>query len=127
MRKPCALAVSLTCLVILGCGSARMVTVEPNGGVVAIASNNNMWPTYYRDKAEALMHEKCPQGYFVLKEEEVVVGTRVNTNTRTESTPPPTVSVGGVVAVSQGPGLDKTETSTSYHDQTEWRITFRGQ
>jgi hypothetical protein len=128
MGKHCALGIVFAGLVLglTGCGNARLVTVERNGGVVAIPDNSNAWPSYYRDKATALMRDKCPQGYVIDREEEVVVGTTVNTNTRTESTPPPTVSLGGVVAIAQGPGQDRTETATSYHDQTEWRIWFHG-
>jgi hypothetical protein len=53
---------------------ARFVALEPNGGVVAIPTNTNCWPFFYREKAEAMMLERCPQGYVVDKEEEVFVG-----------------------------------------------------
>lgn len=60
---------------LVGCGSARYVSTGSEGGVLAIPSNSNSWPTYYRDKAEALMRAKCPNGYIIEHEEEAVTGS----------------------------------------------------
>jgi hypothetical protein len=63
-----------------GClSNARMIDVRPDGGVVAIPANTNSWPTYNRDAAVKLMAEKCPNGYTIVHEKEVVVGQEVRT------------------------------------------------
>jgi len=73
--------------------------------VVAIPQNDNSWPEKNRDHAETLMKEKCPHGYTVLNEEEVIVGGEVQRS----------VARVGYVRVHE----------TSYEPQKEWRITFR--
>jgi hypothetical protein len=42
---------------VMGCGSARLIQLAPDGGVVAIPSNSNAWPFCYRDDADRLMAE----------------------------------------------------------------------
>src|SRR5882672_790752 len=69
----------------IGCGSARYVMQDQHGGVVAIPSNNNSWPTHYRDEAEKMMKQKCPQGYVIEREEEVVVGQTTTDKTDTDT------------------------------------------
>jgi hypothetical protein len=71
--------VSLIVLIVLplglaGCSDARLIRTDPNGGVVAIPRNTNAWPSYNRKAAEELMKQKCPQGYVIDGEHEVVVG-----------------------------------------------------
>lgn len=60
--------------------SARFVVVEPGGGAVAIFRNTPA----YREKALALMAEKCPGGFNIVREEEVVVGETVTRERSTE-------------------------------------------
>src|SRR5437879_2196534 len=57
-----------------GCAGARLIQGTPEGGVVAIPSNSNSWPHRYRESAEKLMADRCPNGYDVVEEKEVVVG-----------------------------------------------------
>jgi len=97
-----ALAVSLS-----SCApTARLVVVKPAGGAVAIYRNTPA----YREKAVALMNQKCPGGYDILREEEFVTGETV-TKERTA-------------------GYDKfrEEVRTTEEQRTrnavEWRITF---
>jgi hypothetical protein len=91
-----------------GCGtSARLVQTTPDGGIVAIPKNDNGWPYRYRETAEKLMAEKCPNGYEIVGEGEVVVGKR---NTIGANNTMPSGSPIGT------PGTQ---------DKTEWRITFR--
>src|SRR5258708_22635815 len=80
----------------VGCNSARFVEVRPDGGVVAIPNNSNDWPYHYRDKAKALMRQKCPSGYVIDHEEEVVTGSVTHTDAETETQKSPTLLVGGV-------------------------------
>lgn len=64
-----ALAASLS-----GCApTARLVLVKPNGGEVAIFRNTPA----YREQAVALMNQKCPGGYAIVREEEHVTGETV--------------------------------------------------
>src|SRR5713226_9158459 len=72
-----------------GCNSARYVTVDNSGGVVAIPSNSNSWPNYNRRHAEELMQAKCPGGYVIDHEEEFVTGTTqyVDSTTNTKGDP----------------------------------------
>jgi hypothetical protein len=103
-----------------GCTSARYVTLEPNGGVVAIPDNSNSWPTHNRDKAEALMRQKCPQGYVIEREGEVVTGTTEHTETHTARSGDPILATPRVARVDETVSQD-----TTHHDKTEWRIWFR--
>jgi hypothetical protein len=71
-----------------GCLSAGAHYVQEgdNGGVVGIPNNTNVWPTYYRSKAEKLMAQMCPEGYEITGEQTVPVHSRdargVNDNPR---------------------------------------------
>src|SRR5258708_4542779 len=110
----------LISIVLCGCGHARYVTLDANGGVVAIPTNTDEWPCHYRVKAEEMMKMKCPQGYVIEREEEVVVGTTRQTDTHTDTTGHPLLA-----ALQVAPITEKTQETTSYHDQSEWRIWFR--
>jgi hypothetical protein len=56
-----------------GCASGvHFVSQSPDGGVVAIPSNSDQWPTHYRSRAERLMQQACPNGYAIDHEEVVV-------------------------------------------------------
>lgn len=129
---------------IAGCAKARFVQVDQGYGVVAIPANTNSWPNYYRDQAEALIRQKCPNGYEVVHEEESVTGQVVHTDTRSEVRPPPTLGIGGVdgesgkgksgdhssgmfagVAIPLGNAEEKTKQTTHVSDVTEWRIHYR--
>jgi hypothetical protein len=105
-----------------GCGGARFVSVTPNGGVVAVPSNTNSWPFHYRDSAEKLMAEKCPNGYVIDKEEAVVVGQKTvhRENSDTNVTDVPGQKKRPPSTLTRSATTDVTETV----DQTEWRITF---
>jgi hypothetical protein len=110
-----------------GCANARYLQVDQNTGVVAMPANTNCWPTYYRDHAEALIRQQCPGGYEVVHEEESVVGQVAHTHTDSETRPPPTVNLGGVVgvAVPLGNTEERTRETTNFENVTEWRIYYR--
>jgi hypothetical protein len=134
----CALAVLA---VAVGCtASPRLVKWDQAGGVLAIPSNSDYWPSYYRSKAETLMSQKCPSGFVIEKEEEVVVGQHQHTVRNTDSQAPPVVSFGGEeesssrgkksrsgagLAVPLGETHETTNQTTTVHDVTEYRIWFR--
>jgi hypothetical protein len=48
-----------------GCSQVRLIRKSPDGGVVTMPNNTNQWPTYYRNRAETLMRQKCPDGYVI--------------------------------------------------------------
>jgi hypothetical protein len=112
----------LVLLGVAGCQSARFVVADEKGGVVAIPSNTDMWPFKYRSQAEELMARKCPQGYRIVHEEEVVVGQTTVARDSTDSqsydvtgkkhTPPSTVTTTAATH------------TTETQDRTEYRITF---
>jgi hypothetical protein len=64
-----------TCLLILaaasGCSTpgAHFVSQTSEGGVIAIPTNSDQWPTYYRSQAERLMSQTCPNGYAIIRED----------------------------------------------------------
>jgi hypothetical protein len=96
-----------------GCTTARLIESTPEGGVIAIPSNSNYWPMKYRDSAEKLMAQKCPNGYDIVYEKEVVVGQKTSTSELTDTAP------GG------DPTMQKTRVVTTTRPETEYRIAFR--
>src|SRR5262249_27995331 len=113
---------SILLVTLSGCGDARFVAQDQFGGVVAIPSNSNSWPTHFREKAEKLMTQKCPQGYNIDREEEAVVGqtttASTNTDTRTYDLQNGRRAPAGSLATST------TNRSVAVQNQTEYRITF---
>lgn len=99
-RRSLAFAVIALGLWGLGCGAARFITVDGNGGVIAMPANNES----SREKAMKMMNEKCPGGFLIDREEEAQVGTVTSSNTTYGR-----YSVNG------------TQTTRA---ETEWRITF---
>jgi hypothetical protein len=129
---------------LTGCANARYVQVDQNSGVGSMPANTNCWPNYYRDHAEALMRQKCPAGYEVVREEESVVGQVAHTHTESDTHAPPTLGIGGVqtdtnkegrsehsssgfagIAVPLGQTHETTRQTTNYDNVTEWRIYYR--
>jgi hypothetical protein len=76
---------------------------------VAIPHNDDTWPEHNREHAVAMMKEKCPHGYTILNEEEVVVGQVQHTQANSDHV---------------APGLRRTSETTSVEDKKEFRITF---
>jgi hypothetical protein len=71
-----------------GCaGQAKIIQKGPDAGVVAIPENTNVWPTHYRDAAEALIKQHIGPSYMIVEEREVVTGGN-NTAGPTASTTP---------------------------------------
>jgi hypothetical protein len=106
---------ALLLLSAAGCAeSARFIVKSPAGGTVAIPENTNVWPSYYRDKANKLMHEHCPQGCTIVHEEEVVTGVSTTDRVDTDSH-------------NLGPFTvrDQVSNTTTTRNQTEFRITYQ--
>lgn len=92
-----------------GCSQVRLVENLPDGGVVAIPSNSNQWPTFYRNRAEFLMNRRFPEGYTIVREQEVVDNPAVRDGRK----PYEDFDYNG--------GYDKV----THYDRKEYRITFR--
>ncbi len=105
----------------LGCNHARVVELSSNGGgVVAIPDNTNSWPSRNHRHAEELMAQRCPNGYVIDDEREIVVGQVAHTTSETEQKNVPVLT-----AIGLAPAKLETQQTTSYVDQKEWRIWFR--
>ena len=139
--KICVLLAVLAAASISGCAKARFVEITPQGGVVAIPSNSNSWPNYYRDKAEELIKKKCPDGYEIVMEEEYVKGQVAHTHSRSKTREAPSLGIGGVqddaeagknrsasfagLSIPLGKTEEETNETTNFTDVTEYRIHFR--
>lgn len=75
---------ALVVLLATGCTHARYVMKDQWGGVVAIPSNSNNWPSFNRKHAEELIARQCPQGFVIEGESEVVVGQESQVQTATD-------------------------------------------
>jgi len=62
-----------------GAGPVRYVYQDGQFGVIGLPENTSRWPTHYRERAEALMARHFPQGYEIIRAEEVVEGSRTLT------------------------------------------------
>lgn len=69
-----SVVVGLVVVASLGCAGPRQVLRERDFGIIAIPANTNTWPFRYRDKAAEMMAQHFPEGYEVVREEEVKVG-----------------------------------------------------
>src|SRR5262245_17737174 len=118
MRR-CAWMVVLAAFILTGCSSARLVSSDPRGGVIAIPDSSDSWPAYHMTKARELMQKECPAGYTIVKQEEVVVG-QTTTHNKEQSTKEVPLVAGLVMDVQQ-----TTRNTTNVRDQTEWRIWYQ--
>jgi hypothetical protein len=57
-------------------GSVRYVYQDGTFGVIGMPENTNRWPTYYHRKAEKMMGDHFPNGYEIVRAEEVTEGSR---------------------------------------------------
>jgi hypothetical protein len=91
------------------------------------------------------MASRCPAGYEILREEEVVTGQTAYTSARSDTQEAPTMLIGGGdskkeksgrngertsgsfggIAVPIGQDRTTTEQTTTYNNLTEWRIWYR--
>jgi hypothetical protein len=71
-RRSLCVLFALTAAAVCGCFAVRVVSETPEGGVVVMPNNSDQWPTYYRNRAEYLMKQRCPQGYVIVSEEQFV-------------------------------------------------------
>jgi hypothetical protein len=96
-----------------------MVDATPQGGCVAIPNNTDCWPYYNMTRANELMGKQCPNGYTIVRQQEVVVGQTSTTSTQNDTQKIPVVK-GLVTEVQQ-----TSHNTTTVQDRTEWRIWFQ--
>ena len=107
MRPARAGIAAAAALLLAGCAAtARLVLVEPGGGMVAIRRND----PEHRQKALALIAQQCPRGADIVREEEIVTGETVTREYNTEYD-----------RISEE--LRTTEEERSRR-RVEWRITY---
>lgn len=73
---------SIAAMGTLGCAGSREVRYvyqDGTSGVIGMPENSSRWPTFYRKHAEELMAEHFPEGYEIVRAEEVVEGSRTLT------------------------------------------------
>ena len=134
----------LTGLLVSGCAGPRFVEVDRSGAVVAIPANTNTWPTYHRDKLDAMLRERFPNGYEIVSEEEVVTGSVAHTRAHTQMREPPRLMLAGAedttrgtrhgehsaaafsgISLPLGQAQQHTQETTTYRDVSEWRVHVR--
>jgi hypothetical protein len=116
----------VVCLLEPGCATTsdvRYVYQDAQFGVVAIPRNAPNGPERYREQAEALMAQHFPDGYEIVRAEEVVAGSRtltVGKSGTTELAPQVTphllalLKVGGTMTRSQADTLALRECRIIY-------------
>jgi hypothetical protein len=74
-----AFLIALFAVFSTGCAttqSVRYVYQDGNFGVIGMPENSDRWPTYYHRHAEKLMDAHFPEGYEIVRAEEVTEGSR---------------------------------------------------
>jgi hypothetical protein len=110
-----------------GCASpsdARYVYQDSQFGVVAIPRNTPQGREHYRQQAEALMAQHFPEGYEVVRAEEVVEGSRTLTVGKTGTTElAPQVSPQILAFLKVGGSMTRNQADTV--SLTECRIIYK--
>jgi hypothetical protein len=71
--------VALLAAAASGCattGTVRYVYQDGTFGVIGMPENTDRWPTHYRRHAEKMMEQHFPEGYEIVRAEEVTEGSR---------------------------------------------------
>lgn len=92
----------------------RPVKRTPSGGELALLAQN---PEAQQQASQA-MQAHCPQGYDVLEEGETVVGQQTTTRAQEQTQ-------AGRTWTGRPAAQTTTHSTTSTHDQTEWRIRYQ--
>jgi hypothetical protein len=115
------MAVAAVLAGLSGCASpARYVEKSGDVGVVAFPANTDTWPMHYRSEALALIEKHVGPSYEIVHEGEVAVGQRTNNNQQIKREQ--TFNSSMPFAPAEKDTIDNT---TTMHDITEYRITYR--
>ena len=119
-----AASAPVLCVGCVGVGDARYVYQDGQFGVVGIPSNTETWPHHYRAQAEDLMKAHFPDGYAIVRAEEVVEGSRtlvLDGKTTAEVAPGVAAHLGRIATV----GRTKGRTQSDSVKIKECRILYR--
>ena len=127
MRGTFRAAIVLCALGASGCaasGQARYVYQDGQFGVVGIPENTSAWPNYYHAQAEALMAKHFPEGFEIVRAEEVVEGSRTLTLNGTNTA---AVEAEGPIALVKVGKLGRTASRTQADNLKikECRIVYK--
>jgi len=115
------LVLAMVCLGLSGCGQppvARYVYQDGEFGVVAIPVNTSLDEANYRGQAEALMARHFPEGYEIVRAEEVNEGERtLDVGKKTELETDPSLR-----AWDQMIKLGKLNRSTSFEEKEKLQL-----
>lgn len=100
---------------LAGCGFVREVKRTPTGGEIAIRGRTSGT----EKEASDLMNARCPGGYDILEEGEVVVGQQTITQSQGQGTVTQTRS-GRITTVNT-----YNQGTSSTQNTTEWRILYQ--
>jgi hypothetical protein len=70
---------ALLAVLTSGCAathSVRYVYQDRDFGVIGMPENTNRWPTYFHRRAEKMMGDHFPEGFEIVRAEEVTEGSR---------------------------------------------------
>lgn len=113
-------AVAVVTIGLAGCGSsARYVAKDIDGGIVAIPSDTDVWPTHNRKHAEDAIRRHVGPDYEIVSEGEVVTGQVTNHDQQVRRDKADTPVKGLTV---EKEGVSATSTT---RDITEYHITYR--
>lgn len=111
------IAIALLLLAGLGCASARLVSVDREGGVVAIPNRS---PRHMR-KAMELMARESPGGYVIDKEGEMDAGPPIeHVQTSTDTRGSQVLSALHIAPINQ-----QTTETRIFEQRKEWWIWFK--
>lgn len=110
-------SLSLIIFAGIGCASARLVSVDREGGVIAVPSRSSR----HLRKAEQLMAREAPNGFEIVKEGETAVGPPIeHVQTSTDTRGSQVLSALHVAPINQ-----QTTQTTTYEERKEWWIWFK--
>jgi hypothetical protein len=111
----------------LGCAGTREVRYvyqDGQSGVIGLPENTSQWPTYYRKHAEELMAKHFPEGYEVVRAEEVEEGSRTLTVKGTHAAELDAAGPGKVLSVAKV-GRTSSRTQSDTMKLKECRIVYK--
>jgi len=104
-------------LVGIGCANARLVSVDRDGGVIAVPSRSSR----HLRKAEEIMARESPNGYEIVKEGEQSAGPPIeHRQTSTDTRGSQVLSAMHIAPINQ-----RTTETTTFEERKEWWIWFK--
>lgn len=105
---------------VAGCAGPRQVQQTAGGGVIALPSNSDAWPTRHRTTALDMIAKHVGPDYDIVSEEEVVTGHTTVNDQKTDRQATFNPAMPFLPAE-----REKTTTTTTQVPHTEWHIAYR--